>query len=88
MTPKKKPTKNSSTNVLLSGEQTITCCRSPVKICGSSRTRFVLFPPTTLLADFVQKHFPSPAKGLREHEEADHMVLKFIWSRNPVFSQV
>lgn len=34
-----------------------------MKICGSSPTRFVLLPPTTLSADLVQKHFPSPAKG-------------------------
>lgn len=25
--------------------------------------------------------FPFSCKGLREHEEADHMVLKFIWSK-------
>lgn len=39
--------------------------RSPEKekICSSSHTCFVLFPPTTLLADLVQKYFPSPAKG-------------------------
>lgn len=63
-------------NVPLSGEQTVTCFRSPAKICGSSRTRFVLFPPTTLLADFVQKHFPSPAKG------SGNMRRQIIWCSN------
>lgn len=91
---RKKPPKTSQlwlfrfflSNVPLSGEQTVTCFVSPVKICGSSRTRFVLLPPTTLLADFVHKHFPSPAKGL------GNMRRQIIWCsnlvKNPIFSQV